>query len=143
MATTITKLSPSQLSSLMNKHLFHVTKEELTALAFVLDLEIADYKKADWFVRFRLTHEGQSVTVESRKNSCNSIGPNARTRTGLSNMAAWGGVFSMASTMKVIRGAYFREYSFTLSGPEQVKLYGKDGWNKIITMANDLIGEAA
>ncbi len=143
MATTITKLSVDQLSSLMNTHLFHLTKEELTALAFVLDLEISDYKKTDWFVQFRLTHEGQSVTVESRKDSCNSIGPNAKTRKGLSNMIAWGGVFSMASTMKVIRGAFLREYSFTLSGPEQEKMYGKDGWNKIITIANDLIGEAA
>lgn len=134
------KLTATQIKGLMTCDVYNLTQEQLKAIALVVGWQVRSYKKNDWHVRFRMSDKSCAVTIQANKNSCMSIGSNAKTSDGLSNMTSWGGTYSFAGALRVVRSVYVKGYSIQLNPPS--KKYDKEEWTKIIDLAELLISTA-
>jgi len=136
------KVKNNELKTLMTKHIFLLSEEEIKALAFILDIEISQYKKSDWQIEFKMTHKNSTVIVECSKNSNCSIGRKKKGKDGMSGLTSWGGCFSFASVVSIFRNFFGYGYELTMQSPEKLKIYEKSEWQEIVLSANDLV-EAA
>lgn len=136
------KLSNNDLKDLITQHIFLLSEEEVKALAFILDIEISQFKKSDWQIEFKMTHNKSTVIVECSKNSNCSIGRKKKGKDGMSGLTSWGGCFSFASAVSIFRNFFGYGYELTMQSPEKLKVYEKSEWQGIVLSANDLVQSA-
>jgi hypothetical protein len=141
-AKQVLAVRASELKSLMTKHIFLLSEEEVKALAFILDIEISHFKKSEWQIDFKMTHKHSTVIVECSKYSNCSIGRSRKQKNGCYGLTSWGGVFSFASAVSIFRNFFGGQYELTIQSPDKLKVYEKSEWKEIVLSANDLV-EAA
>ncbi len=139
------KIAKNQLQELIaEKHIFLLTEEELQALAFLLNIEITDYKKTAGGVKFKMRQENSVVFIECSPNGCAAIGKSNKMnyKTCLSGLTAYGGCFHFSNVVKVFRIFYLKSYTLTIQSKESLKQYEKKEWKSLVLAANYLV-EAA
>lgn len=135
-------LTGKQIKDLMTKHIFLLSEGDVKSIAFLLDIEISQFKKSDWEISFKMKHKLSEVIVECGENSNCSIGRSRKIKNGVSGLASWGGCFSLASAIRIFIGFFSGGYELTIQSPDKLKLYSKERWQKCVLSANDL-AEAA
>lgn len=136
------KIEKQNITELMSKHIFLLSEKKLKALAFLLDIEISDYSKSDWQVKFKMKHKMTTVFVECSKGSNVSMGKSNKVKNSLSGLTSWGGVFSFANTVKTFRGFFTGGYELTFQSPEKHEFYTREEWRELVPMADELVQES-
>ena len=136
------KIEKQNITELMLKHIFLLSEKELKALAFLLDIEISDYTKSDWQVKFKMTHRITTVFVECSDRSNVSMGKSNKVKNSLSGLTSWGGCFSFAKTVKVFRGFFTKGYELTFQSSEKQKNYTNVEWRELVPIADELVQES-
>jgi len=135
----IMKIDIENLPELMECHIHQLTEEELSALGFIVDLQISKYCRTDHNVQFKIQNNTVVAFIECHKNANISMGRSNKVKNGMSGLTSWGGVFSFADMMVVYRTFISRSYELTMRSPAKLEVYSLEEWGALWTYAVDAI----
>lgn len=134
------KIENKELESLMTKHIFLLSQEEIKALAFIVDIEVNNFKKSKRKVEFKMVHKNSNVIVECFENSNCSIGKHKKIRNYIRyGMFSWLGCYTFAKTISIFRKHFCFGYDITILSKEKLNIYDKEEWKNNVLLANELI----
>ncbi len=136
------KITRSQLRALMSCHIYNVSEEELSAIAFISDIKISSFQKNDHMIKFVMEHKLTKIFVECSKGSCVSMGKSNKVKNHMSGLTGFGGCFSFASIIRVFRGIFMNGYELTISSPEVSEKYNKEEWSDLVFDSIELVEKA-